>query len=315
MFNKFTFLFFLLFLTSPPIYCSPIPDKPSEWDSWNFTQKIAWRGMNLDPRINYGLLIDKLLVKEVMKEYTLVPETLYATDDPSTISTVKLPKTYFMKANNACDRGLLVKKNHIIARHKSDPSFIPILATDSILQSYAAEWLSTPYNPIKEKQYLLVKPMILFEEYLKMTTDIQIFCFYGKIPLIIIKFREKYKEYCSYTLYDSEWNLIESEQIGPYPIINSKIDPPKHLDKMLAISQELTRNIDHVRVDFFMVGDDFYFSEFTFTSHGGTPSQFWGPDIDVLLGSYWTYPEADWVIGFDSTADFDLAPKNRSTLK
>lgn len=275
------------------LYAAPIPKKPAGWDKWTFSEKIAWRGKNLDPRINYRVLVDKLLVKEVMKEHVKVAKTLFATDDPSTISTLNLPTSYMMKANNACGRGLLIKDGFIVARHKGDVDFIPIEATDEVLRSYAAAWLSSCYMPNTEKQYKMVKPMVLFEEVLEeLTMDLEFFCFNGKVPLILIKFREGYKNPPpSRSLYDSDWNLIKGQNVGPYTFINTRIDPPKGFQELLALTQELTRDMDHVRVDYFLVGEEFYFGEFTFTTWGGNAQTFLPSYFNKLLGEHWVYPK------------------------
>jgi hypothetical protein len=53
----------------------------------------------------------------------------------------------------------------ILARMKRDINFVPVPATNAILRAYAKNWLSEPYQPNTERQYGLIKPMILFEEY------------------------------------------------------------------------------------------------------------------------------------------------------
>ena len=108
-------------------FCSPsIPPKPRGWDNWDFNQKVAWRGEKLDPRIPYGLLVDKLRVKEIIKNSVLVAKTLLATDDPKDISIQSLPSSYVMKANNACDRGVLVKDGMIWADTSKMSTSLPL---------------------------------------------------------------------------------------------------------------------------------------------------------------------------------------------
>jgi hypothetical protein len=198
-----------------------------------------------------------------------------------------------MKANNACGRGLLIKDGMLVARKKQDVDFIPIPVTDDLLRSYASEWLTTPYAPKTEKQYQLIKPMIIFEEYLEnLTLDIQLYCFCGKVPLVAVIFRDNYLNIPARSFYDADWNFIPVKNPW-FPVNNSKIDCPKAWEKIVALSKKLTQNIDHVRVDFFGVGDEIYFGEFTFTSNGGNRNKFPSSHYEVLLGNYWTYPEVD----------------------
>ena len=116
---------FLLLLSILFVSFTPIPKKPPYWDHWTFSKKVIWRGKNLDPRIPYELLVDKLKVKEIMQAHVLVAKTLFATDEPKKISVANLPKTYLMKANNGSGRGLLVKDGILLARKKRDLDFIP----------------------------------------------------------------------------------------------------------------------------------------------------------------------------------------------
>lgn len=272
-------------------FCSAqIPEKPAKWDKWSYTEKIAWRGKNLDPRIPYGLYVDKLKVKEIMQDSILVAKVLFATDDPSAISVESLPDRYFMKANNASGRGLLVKDGMILASCKGESDFVPVPATAENLRSYANDWLTIPYRDEKEMQYSLVKPMILFEEYLDQHhTDINLFCFYGKVKLIVIFFIDEYQKKPVLSWYDSDWNIIEASH-SKYQTVNKKIEEPAWLKKLIAYTEQLTQHIDHVRVDYFLSGNDIYFGEFTFTT-GVKGLRFHPKSYKYVLGSYWKYPK------------------------
>lgn len=265
---------------------SSIPEKPADWDEWIFNQKISWRGQHLDPRIPYASLVDKLKVKAIVGKNLLTAKTLFSTDNPRLIVLKALPKNYIMKANNASGRGLLVKEGLILASRKRDIDFIPIKATKKILRSYAKEWLETPYSPSTEMQYALMKPMIIFEEYLEnLTMDIELFCFNGKVGLIEILFIDDYKKMPVISFYDANWNLLEATH-PDLEVKNERIDKPEWLDELIRFVGRFTRNIDHVRVDFYFNGKDVYFGEFTFTTGGNVvPEKF-----QKMLGSYWEFP-------------------------
>lgn len=270
---------------------SPPPSCPAKWDEWLFYQKIGWRGLHLDPRIPYELLVDKLEVKKHVSDDILIAKTLFATDDPELIFIELLPKTFMMKANNACARGLLVKDGILMSTKKYDTKFVPIVATNEILRSYAKNWLESPYLADKELQYGLIKPMILFEEYLENhNMEIQLFCFSGKTQLIRIFFRGTCKnKHDLFSYYDSNWNLF------PYSYQDyetEEIEKPEYLDKLISFSEKFTTNIDHVRVDFFLNGKDVYLGEFTFTTSGGSKGLILD-DLQKFLGDCWAYPDSD----------------------
>lgn len=270
-------------------FCSlPIPEKPPKWDNWNFDRKMWWRRNNPDPRIPYHLLVDKLKSKEIMKQYFKTAEIYYATDDPQTLPVDQLPRNYIMKANNASGRGVLVRNGKIIARHKRDISFVPIAATENNLRSFAETWLNDPFSSkYGEKQYDFVKPMILFEEYLEnLTMDIELFCFYGKVQIIELLFIRNYKKGPVISFYDSEWNLIKTDH-KKHPVKNVAISKPEWLDKLIAITEELTQNIDQIRVDYYLCAGEICFGEFTFTTGESVI-----PDrLQKRMGDYWSFPE------------------------
>ncbi len=78
--SKLTFL--LLFMSIKVFSLAP-PSKPAGWDNWKFNKKITWRGLHLDPRIPYASLVDKIKVKQVLKDQIKCAETYFATNDPS----------------------------------------------------------------------------------------------------------------------------------------------------------------------------------------------------------------------------------------
>lgn len=286
-----TRVFLFLILTCSGICLSSLPPSFSDWNEWLFHQKIGWRGLHLDSRIPYELLVDKLEVKKYVCDDILVAKTFFATDDPELIFMESLPNIFMMKANNACDRGLLVKDGMLLLRKKDDYNFVPIPVTNEILRSYAKKWLKIPFMPNTEFQYGLIKPMILFEEYLhNYNKEIQLFCFYGETKLIRIFFRGgNRKKQDPFSYYDLNWNLLDCSH-SEYE--TKKIDKPEWLDKLLSFAEKFTTTIDHVRVDFFLDDQDLYFGEFTFTTEGGWTGLI-PDDLQKFLGSCWDYPNLD----------------------
>jgi hypothetical protein len=285
-----TRVLFLFLLVSSFAFCtSSIPEKPSGWDEWTFDEKIAWRGQHLDPRIPYATYADKIKVKEIVGNSILTAKLLRATDNLRLISTRGLPRSYLMKPNNASSRGLLIIDGMILARMKRDCNFVPVAAKDRTLRLYARHWLSTPFNPHTEFQYGLIKPMILFEEYLEdITLDIELFCFNGEVKLIEVLFTDSYKNNPVISFYDRNWNLLQTTH-PVHEVKNTPIDRPLCLDELFAFAKQFTQDIDQVRVDFFLNGKDPYFGEFTFT----TGTKVVPETFQQMLGRCWKYPEVN----------------------
>lgn len=282
-------MIFILFISVKLFSLSP-PDKPSEWDNWTFDQKISWRGVNLDPRIPYGPLVDKLLVKKIVEDHLPSAKTFFATDDPSQIDIEKLPSTFMMKANNASSRGILVKNGIVVSTKKRETSFIPMECTNDFLRSYAEQWLTNLYKENKEMQYGLVKPMILFEEYLEdISMDIELYFFNGKVRLISLFFIEDYTKKPMISYYDENWNIFETTHPKKLLVKNEPIEKPLYIDKLIAFGERFAEKIDHVRIDFFVSKKNIYFGEFTFTTGGGNNIS----HLNVMIGNHWDFPDPD----------------------
>ena len=240
--------------------------------------------MHPDPRIPYGLLVDKLRVKEIFagQNTIKIAKTLFFTNDPETISLENLPSTFIMKANNGCNCALKVREG--VMRPSITQHFSPKPVTNEILKRYATDWLHSHYaHKFGERQYSKVTPMILFEEYLdKLLYDIEFFCFYGKVRLLKVGF---YKHEWKDLYFDLDWNLLATNTPG------IKVEKPVWLEKIIDFTEKLAKNIDHVRVDYYACEEGIYFGEFTFT----TGLKVVPRRLQKLITGFWLYPDQDTV--------------------
>jgi hypothetical protein len=272
-----------------PVFLQAIQE-PANWDEMTFQEKIIWRGKNPDPRINYALLVDKLRVKDYVKDHVNVAHVYFATNQPQKISLKNLPSSFIMKPNNAAYRLLIVKDGMVIADKKRQGEFIPYPATDELLQQKAKEWLGKTFTPKKQKQYLLVKPMILIEELLEpISIELHFHCFYGEVKTMSYTADEVFSNVPGVSIYDRDWNLLPVTVPG-YDKKTEAIEKPYFLDDLIVITEELTKGTDYVRVDYMICEETPYFCEFTFTPFCGKvdyePKSF----LDEM-SSYWRYPK------------------------
>lgn len=280
-------LIFAFLLLAAPISSVHPPEKPQGWDTWEFNQKIVWRGLNLDPRIPYGLLVDKLRVKKIVQDEIATAKVFFATNNPAEIILGNLPKSFIMKANNASGRGILVKDGVVIASKKRDTNFLKKECSDEFLRSSAEKWLANLYAAAKEKQYALVEPMIIFEEFLEnIKLEIELYLFNGKVRVIGVFFVEGYEKNPVVSYYDENWNLFHINH-PKFLVKNEPIEKPAYIDKLIAFGERFGEKIDHVRVDFFITADEIYFGEFTFTTGGGKNL----PHLNWMIGDYWDLPD------------------------
>lgn len=280
-------MIFLLCLLVAPLFSIDPPSKPSQWDNWNFDQKVQWRGENLDPRIPYAPLVDKLHVKKIVQGEVATAKVYLETDDPAQICMENLPQNFIMKANNASGRGILVKNGMILATKKRERKFVPKACSDEVLRSYASKWLTNLYREDKEKQYALIKPMIFFEEFLEdISMEIELYFFNGKVRVIALFFVDGYTKNPRVSYYDENWNALEVTH--PKFVVNHEpIQKPPYMDKLIAFGELFAEKIDHVRIDFFVTNEEVYFGEFTFTTGGGYQL----PHLNKIVGNYWSFPD------------------------
>ncbi len=287
MIKRCWFIILLLLLNTQIFSVSP-PKKPASWDSWQYHEKIRWRALHLDPRIPYVPLVDKIQVKEVVRGEMKTAQTFFITDDPSQIFMEELPSSFVMKSNNASSRGILVKNGIVLATKKRESDFQPTVCTNEFLRSYAEKWLNTPYAANHEKQYALIHSMILFEEYIEdITTEIELYCFNGKVRMIGLFFSSGYTNNPEISYYDANWNLFDV--VHPlFSMRTNVIEKPDYIDPLIAFAERFTKKIDHVRIDFFVKGEDIYLGEFTFTTAGGCKLD----HLNAMLSEYWDFPSS-----------------------
>jgi hypothetical protein len=151
-------------------------------------------------------------------------------------------------------------------------------------------WLSLNfafYNGF-ELPYKNVHPRIIAEKFLSNGEDLfdyKISCFHGQPEYIWVDS----KRYTGHkrNFFDLNWNYLPIKMNHPNdPNIQPK---PAHLDLMLDLAKELSRDFLHVRVDFYDVGDKVYFGELTFFPDSGICK--WDPsDYNYTFGQLLKFP-------------------------
>jgi len=122
-----------------------------------------------------------------------------------------------------------------------------------------------------EKHYNLIKPRIICEELIetedgKFPIDYKFTCIKGQIAdIFLCSNREKGKP--NHCTVDLEWNILPYTKSKYLP--ESIPQKPEHLKEMIEIAQILSADFDLVRVDLYEYKNQVYFSELTFSPHGG----------------------------------------------
>ena len=229
----------------------------------SFSEKIQWLKLNNRNPL-YTTLVDKYAVKDYVakiigKEH-IIP-ILGMWNSAEQIDFDSLPNKFVLKTTNGGGGSVLICKNKLtLDREASIKKLRMQLKQRSIYKTYR-EW---PYKN--------VPPRIIAEKYMEdengELNDYKFFCFNGK-PQYCQVIRDRFtKETIDF--YDLEWNHMPF--VGLNPVVENGINPvekPRCLKALIEACENLSKGIPFVRVDFFVINNQFYFGEMTFYPASG----------------------------------------------
>lgn len=229
----------------------------------SFSEKIQWLKLNNRNPL-YTTLVDKYAVKnyiaKIIGEDHIIP-ILGVWNSAEKIDFDTLPNKFVLKTTNGGGGNVLVCKNKLtLNREASIKKMDMQLKQRSIYKTYR-EW---PYKN--------VPPRIIAEKYMEdengELNDYKFFCFNGK-PQYCQVIRDRFtKETIDF--YDLEWNHMPF--VGLNPVVENGLNPvekPRCLKALIEACENLSKGIPFVRVDFFVINNQFYFGEMTFYPASG----------------------------------------------
>ena len=243
-----------------------------------YNEKLQWLKI-YDRQDSYTKMVDKYEAKEYVKniigEEYIIP-TIGIYDKFENIDFEKLPKQFVMKCTH--DSGGLV-----ICKDKSKLNLKE--AKRKINQCLKVNY----FNCWKEWPYKNVKPRIIIEKYMTNDdsdgiNDYKFFCFNGKVKLLFIATdRVNENEETKFDFYDENFNHLPIKNGHP----NALVPPSKPLnfEKMKELAEILSKDIPHLRVDFYEINGKIYFGELTF-SHWAGMVPFEPEEYDLILGNW-----------------------------
>jgi len=150
------------------------------------------------------------------------------------------------------------------------------------LRKQARIWMNfNHYYETCEWQYKNIKPCLLIEKLLmmpdgKVPEDVKLHFFNGECAFIYKVIDREGGNYRAF--FTPEWELLPFQftSKAKYKAIDRPVNEPRpqRLDDMLAIGAEIAKDFKYVRVDFFDMGEDFYYGEITLCHGGGYNSFF-----------------------------------------
>ncbi|TDQ38648.1 teichuronopeptide biosynthesis TupA-like protein [Aureibacillus halotolerans] len=225
---------------------------------------------------------DKYEVRNYIKSKGLenILVELYAVyDNSEEINLDSLPHKFVMKTTNGSGTNILCKNKSLIQIDK--------------LKRSLNTWMVRDYYSLgREWSYKNITPKIVVEEYLEDESNIyegindyKFICFNGKAKYIVLDVDRQISH--KRNIYDTNWNLIDVST--DYPNFGDVIPMPDHLNEMLAIADELSKDFPFVRVDLYYVNGKVYFGELTFYPWTGYV-QFKPDKFDFILGEQFELP-------------------------
>lgn len=246
-----------------------------------FNQKLQWLKLyNRKPE--YTRMVDKYeakkFVAERIGEEHIIP-TLGVWEHFDDIDFDALPEKFVLKCTH--DSGGLVICTDKAALDKE-------AARKKIEGSLANNY----YWDYREWQYKDVKPRIIAEVFVEsgaegVPHDYKVMCFNGT-PKLIELHQGRYANHTQ-DFYDTQWNKQAIEQVGER-MSDTLVPKPQRLEEMLSLSAQLSRDIPHLRVDWYHTEEQLFFGELTFYDGAGL-FPFVEEKYDRMLGDWIQLPE------------------------
>lgn len=249
-----------------------------------YNEKLQWLKL-FDRREEYTQMVDKYEAKKYVanligEEYIIPTLGVYNSFDE--IDFEKLPNQFVLKCTHNSG-GIIIckdKKNLDVAKAKKQ----------------LEKWLKVnPYWKNREYPYKHVQPRIIAEQYMEDESgyelkDYKFFCFDGEVKcLFVATDRGNGNEETKFDFYDLDWNHLPFT--NGHPNSTKEIKKPIGFEEMVRLSQVLSKNIPHVRVDLYNINGEIYFGELTFFHWSGlTP--FVPEKWDYIFGEWLKLPRA-----------------------
>lgn len=241
-----------------------------------FNEKLQWLKIH-DRKDIYTTMVDKYEAKKyvasIIGDEYIIP-TLGVYDSFDDIDFSKLPNKFVIKCTH--DSGGLVicrdkkKLNILEAKQKIEKC---------LKKNYYYAWREWPYKN--------VKPRIIIEKYMEDAEsndlkDYKLFCFDGKPEFLYVSEGLENHDTAKMIFLDMNYKptKFKRRDFNNFDTLPKK---PINFELMKKFAAILSKNIKHVRIDFYEINSKLYFGEMTFYTSGGF-IPFEPAEYDKLLG-------------------------------
>ena len=244
-----------------------------------FNEKLQWLKL-YNRNTLYTTLVDKYAVKEYVTKLIgnehIVP-TLGVWNCVEDIDFDELPNQFVLKTTHGSGGDV------IICKDKS--KFNKEKAINHLKKSIKKD----VYNVLREWPYKNVPKRIIAEKYMEDESgelrDFKVLCF-GGVPKMTEYHQGRFKSHTQ-DFYDENWTLLPIYQ--GTPLSGKVMEKPAFFDEMMSLSSMLSKDMPHVRVDWYYVQNQLYFGELTFFDASGF-EDFEPEEYNRILGDWIKLP-------------------------
>lgn len=237
-----------------------------------FNEHILRNKLEVDSEM-YSFYVDRIAVREYVKkrskECRLIP-ILWSGEVFTKKVWDSLPHEFVVKANHGSGMVKVVDKS---------------VDEFKIIQSLCQNWLKTDFYKVQREyiykhvpKTLIVEEKLVFDD--GIPPDYKFFCFNGAPKFIQVDYG-RFDKHCR-NLFDSSFNKLNVK----YHYDNKDhYDKPKNFDQAVKIASDLSKDLNFIRVDLYLLHDHIYFGEMTLFPEAGF-KRFIPRSFDFLFGKY-----------------------------
>lgn len=248
-----------------------------------FNEKLQWLKL-YDRNPFYTVMVDKVTVKELVAKQIgsqyIIP-TLEVWDNPDDIDFDKLPNQFVLKCNHNSGLGMCICTD----KNRLDIGKVKQELAKGLKQDYYLTNREWPYKNVPRK---IIAEKFMVDEQTHELRDYKFFCFNGTPKMLFIATdRQNPTEETKFDFYDMDFNHLPFT--NGHPNSHKPIAKPETFDEMVKLAAILSKNIPHVRVDFYEINGKVYFGELTF-SHWSGFVKFEPHEWDKKIGDWLVLP-------------------------
>jgi len=253
-------------------------------------EKFLWRKI-FDRNPLYPELSDKLRVKDYVVRKCpelMIPKVLWSGKDFNDIPDDVLQKPAVLKSNHASGQIVFLRRSGL---------------DRASLKMETDRWLSRPYGQKNgEWGYLSIDRKVFVEELIvgpdgEALEDVNVYVVNGKVQHVQIM-RDSYGADPNTTRYDRDGNLLEPHYSPKFAYRVREV--PAEYPEIVELAERLGTGFDHIRCDFYLVGETIYFCELTLYAIAGYPedngwlAEQWRRNWDLRQSWFLTTRQTGW---------------------